>query len=94
MGANYRLLGRKRIRERGWVVIWLAGWHVNSMLPVLGMVGCKPVVTPSPEGKLEREDVEPLKGEDVTKHKKALGIAMHVAMDTGDIMYVLRGLGC
>lgn len=56
------------------------------MLAVLGMVGRMPFFTPSLQGKVELEDVEPLKGEHVAKYKKALGTPMALAMDRADII--------
>lgn len=53
------------------------------------MVGCKPVLTPAVDGMLGLEDIEPLKGEEITKFKKAMGIAI----DRADIMYVVTELG-
>lgn len=75
MGAKCRL-GRERTRERDKIVIRPGELHVNSLLAVLGMVGCKPLAAPALEGTVELEDIEPLKQEDITKYKRALGIAV------------------
>lgn len=62
------------------------------MLNVLGMVGCKPVVTPALDSKVELDDIKPLKVEDVTKYKKASGIAIYLATGRADIMYAVKKL--
>lgn len=45
VGAKYRFLGREHIQERCRVVIRPGERHINFMLSILGMVGCKLVVT-------------------------------------------------
>lgn len=65
----------------------------GHQLDARGMAACKPVVTPSVEGKMELEDVGPPKGENVTKHKKTLGIAMYLGIDTVDTVCTIKELG-
>lgn len=72
-GAKYIFLGRERLRQKDRCVIRPGGRHIKSLLNVLGMVGCKPVVTPAVGSVVEPDDIERLKGEDVAKYKKAFG---------------------
>lgn len=81
VGAMSRILGRGRIRQRDRVVTRPGERRINSMLAVLGMIGCEPVVAQLLEGKVELEDVAPLKGAVVTKYVSRGGPCRHLAGD-------------
>ena len=92
-GSSYSFLGRERAVLEDAVVIRPARKHTDGILKELGLESAKGVQTPAvAETTPEPEDVAPLGAEDHARYRRCVGLALYLAPDRPDVVYVVKEL--